>query len=46
MNKLRHFIFCVGIILSNTTLAELKELDDKSLEEQKGQAGVTIDLEF
>ena len=26
--------------------AELEVLDDKTLDEQKGQAGITIDLEF
>jgi len=31
---------------STNAFAELKELDDKKLEDMKGQAGITIDLEF
>lgn len=47
MSKLGQLIFCGSLVVSsNIAFAELKELDDKSLDDQKGQAGITIDLEF
>lgn len=37
----------VGLLLiSRVCVAELEELDDETLEEQKGQAGITIDIEY
>lgn len=40
-------LFFFGLLaLSSLCAAELKELDDQTLEEQKGQAGITIDVEF
>lgn len=33
------------MMISHSSIAELKELDDKKLEDQKAKAGITIDLE-
>ena len=35
----------VLLFISSFACAELKELDDKKLEDQKAKAGITIDLE-
>lgn len=40
------YVFSALIFASNFANAELKELDDKALDDQKGQAGLTIDIEF
>ena len=45
--SLRQKLLILSLLaLSPLGNAELKELDDQSLEEQKGQAGITIDIEF
>ncbi|KZY29707.1 MULTISPECIES: DUF6160 family protein [unclassified Oleiphilus] len=45
--KLRYQLLALSLLaLSSFSSAELKELDDQSLEEQKGQAGITIDIEY
>jgi hypothetical protein len=42
----RLYLSLVLLVWTSAVSAELKELDDESLEDQKGQAGITIDIEF
>lgn len=43
---MRALLFVILLIQLPHAYAELEALDDKALEKQKGQAGITIDLEF
>lgn len=40
------FLYLSLLLPFSFAQAELEALDDKTLDEQKGQAGITIDLEF
>lgn len=42
----RFYLILLCSLCVSVSNAELRELDDKSLEDQKGKAGITIDIEY